>query len=152
MESEKTIGKLIEILTHQLSMLKDSATLFDVGQTIGMASGLFLRDEDNWRKEDLEWGTKYGLGWKDGTSDDVIRDFEYHKKIHETTRNVQRLIELNKQLKELEENEGEEIEKLSHLLKSQNLILITKNDNPETYQDENDFRNIDNAPDRYTTR
>ena len=102
MEQSKKIGKLIEILTHQLGMLKDSATLFDVGQTIGMASGLFLRDEDGWRKEDLEWGTKYGLGWKDGTSDDVIRDFEYHKKAHETTRNVQRLIELNKQLKELE--------------------------------------------------
>ena len=104
-QSEKTVGKLIQILIHQLGMLNDNATLFDVGQTIGMASGLFIQDKNDWRKEDLEWGTKYGLGWKDGTSDNVIRDYEYHKKASETTRNVHRLIELNRQLKEYEELE-----------------------------------------------
>jgi hypothetical protein len=104
-KSEKTIGKLIETLTHQLGMLKDSATLFDVGQTIGMYSGVLIQDENGWRKEDLEWGTRYGLGWYDGTSDRVLEDYEYHKKASQTTREVKRLIELNKQLKELEEAE-----------------------------------------------
>ena len=55
-QSEKTVGKLIQILIHQLGMLNDNATLFDVGQTIGMASGLFIQDKNDWRKEDLEWG------------------------------------------------------------------------------------------------
>ena len=98
--------KLIETL-NGIGMLSDGATLFDVGTTIGISTFLYLQDVDGWRKEDLEWGIKYGLGWGDGTSDQVIKDYELHKKANENTRNVHRLIELNKQLKQLEEQEKE---------------------------------------------
>lgn len=70
-----------------------------------MATGLFIQDKDGWRKDDLEWGVKYGLGWKDGTSDKVLKDYEFHIESVKNQRNVDRLIELNRQLKEYEELE-----------------------------------------------
>jgi hypothetical protein len=67
----------------------------------------------------LEWGIKYGLGWKDGTSDQVIKDYELHKKASSLSRSVHDLIGLEKDLKNLEDEEKriraiESIEDNSH--------------------------------------
>lgn len=141
MTEDLTIEKLTGLLKHHLVDVGflDSATLFDVGTTIGMVTSHFLQEKDGWKDTDLIMGIKYGFSWKTGKDEN---EYESSKKYNE----------LLKRNKELQKEMEEEVDKLSHLIKSQNLIFITKNDDPKTYQNESEFRDIDNAPDRYTTR